>query len=55
MNACGWDAITEACEKIYPTKKPKHYGTLINWNFAGNDPLEVISIYDGGFMFFNNN
>lgn len=49
LNAAGWDAITEACEKIYPTQKdPKHYGTLINWNFGGNDPLEGISIYDGG-------
>lgn len=45
----GWDAITTACEKIYPTQKnPKHYGTLINWKFGGNDPLDGISIYDGG-------
>ena len=49
INASGWDAITEACENIYPTQKnPKHYGTLINWTFGGNDPLEGISIYDGG-------
>ena len=49
INASGWDAITEACENIYPTQKnPKHYGTLINWKFGGNDPLEGISIYDGG-------
>ena len=49
INTSGWDAITEACEKIYPTQKnPKHYGTLINWKFGGNDPLEGISIYDGG-------
>lgn len=45
----GWDAVTTACEKIYPTQKnPKHYGTLINWKFGGNDPLDGISIYDGG-------
>lgn len=49
LNTAGWDAITEACEKIYPTQKnPKHYGTLINWTFGGNDPLDGISIYDGG-------
>ena len=45
----GWDAIVEACEKIYPTQKnPKHYGTLISWKLGGNDPLDGISIYDGG-------
>lgn len=49
INSSGWDAITEACEKIYPTQKdPKHYGTLISWQFGGNDPLEGISIYDAG-------
>ena len=47
--APGWDAITEECEKIYPNQKnPKHYGTLISWNHGGKDPLEGISIYDGG-------
>ncbi len=49
VNTAGWDAITAACEKVYPTQKnPKHYGTLIDWQFGGNDPLEGISIYDGG-------
>lgn len=49
INANGWDYITKACEKVYPTQKdPKHYGTLINWKFGGNDPLDGISIYDGG-------
>jgi len=49
IKAIGWDAITEACEKIYPTQKdPKHYGTLISWALGGNDPLQGISIYDGG-------
>ena len=49
INTIGWDSITEACEKIYPTQKnPKHYGTLINWKFGGKDPLDGISIYDGG-------
>ena len=45
----GWDAITEAFEAIYPNQTdPKHYGVLINWKFGGNDPLDGISIYDGG-------
>lgn len=48
-NAPGWDAITELCDKVYPNQKnPKHYGTLISWQFGGNDPLQEISIYDGG-------
>lgn len=45
----GWDAITNACEKIYPDQKsPKHYGTLIKWAFGGPDPLDGISVYDAG-------
>ena len=47
--APGWDAITEACERAYPGQKdPKHYGTLVNWRFGGDQPLEGISVYDGG-------
>lgn len=47
--APGWDAITAACERVYPDQKdPKHYGTLVNWRFGGNQPLEGISVYDGG-------
>ncbi|MCM1325306.1 MAG: suppressor of fused domain protein [Bacteroidales bacterium] len=47
--APGWDAITDACKKIYPTQdNPKHYGTLIKWILGGPDPLDGISIYDGG-------
>lgn len=49
FHAAGWDAITEACEKVYPMQKePRHYGTLIRWRIGGNDPLDGISIYDGG-------
>lgn len=45
----GWDAITEEFERIYPGQTdPKHYGTLIKWRFGGNEPLDGISIYDGG-------
>lgn len=49
VKALGWDAITNECERIYPNQKnPKHYATLIKWIFGGNDPLDGISIYDGG-------
>ena len=49
LNITGWDAITNACEKVYPTQKdPKHYGTLVSWDLGGNDPLKGISVYDGG-------
>ena len=48
IRADGWDAITEAFEKVYPTQKdPKHYGTLISWRLGGDSPLQGISIYEG--------
>lgn len=43
----GWDAITDAFNQLYPNQdNPKHYKTLINWKFGGNDPLDGISIYE---------
>ena len=49
INSAGWDAITAEFERVYPGQtNPKHYGTLIKWKFGGNDPLDGISIYDGG-------
>lgn len=49
IKAPGWDAITYLCNEVYPNqKKPKHYGTLISWELGGNDPLQGISVYDGG-------
>lgn len=45
----GWNAITAAFEKLYPGQdNPNHYGTLIPWRLGGPDPLDGISIYDGG-------
>ncbi len=45
----GWDAITSECERVYVGQtSPKHYGTLISWKLGGNDPLDGISVYDGG-------
>ena len=45
----GWDAIEQEFLRVYPGQtSPKHYGTLIKWIFGGKDPLDGISIYDGG-------
>ncbi|WP_341422524.1 suppressor of fused domain protein [Clostridium cavendishii] len=45
----GWKAIEDACLKMYPGQtNPKHYGTVVSWMLGGNDPLDGISIYDGG-------
>ncbi|CZZ88623.1 Suppressor of fused protein (SUFU) [Bordetella ansorpii] len=43
--AHGWDAIDAACNTIYPTQEPKHYGTIISYRLGGNDPLQGISAY----------
>lgn len=49
MSRIGWDDITERCEEIYPTQHdPLHYGTVVKWEMGGNQPLDGISIYDGG-------
>lgn len=49
IDSTGWDAIVEAFEELYPGQKdPKHYGVLIPWSLGGKDPLDGISIYDGG-------
>ena len=45
----GWNDIEKAFLKLYPNQNnPKHYGALIKWNLGGHDPLDGISIYDGG-------
>ena len=45
----GWDAITAEFERIYPGQtNPKHYATIVKWMLGGNDPLDGISVYDGG-------
>ena len=45
----GWDAIEEEFLRVYPGQtNPKHFATMIKWVFGGNDPLDGISIYDGG-------
>lgn len=47
--APGWDAITACFEGIYPGQtNPIHYAPIIKWMLGGNDPLDGISVYDGG-------
>ncbi len=49
IEATGWDSISNVFDEIYPNQKnPKHYGTLIKWSLGGKDPLDGISVYDGG-------
>jgi len=48
----GWDAITAAFEKLYPGQEdPRHFGCLIPWRLGGPDPLQGVSVYDGGDYF----
>ena len=49
VNAPGWEAIDEEAIRVYPGQdNPKHYAALIKWEFGGTDPLDGISVYDGG-------
>lgn len=50
--APGWDAITAAFDALYPGQdNPLHFGCLIPWRLGGPDPLQGISVYDGGDCF----
>ncbi len=46
----GWEAIDKECRRVFPhSREPAHhYASLIKWALGGNDPLDGISIYDGG-------
>lgn len=50
LNAPGWDAIERAIDKYYnnEVKQIEHFGVLLSWRLGGNDPLDGISILDGG-------
>ena len=49
VEAIGWQAIEQEFLRVYPGQSnPKHYGTIMRWIFGGNDPLDGISVYDGG-------
>lgn len=49
LEAIGWQAIEQEFLRVYPGQvNPKHYATIMRWIFGGNDPLDGISVYDGG-------
>lgn len=50
IEAPGWDAIEEAVSNLYHGEplQVEHFGVLISWRLGGKDPLDGISIYDGG-------
>jgi hypothetical protein len=41
----GWEAITDACTRIYGEQEPRHYGTVVKYAWGGRDPLDGVSIY----------
>jgi hypothetical protein len=43
-NSPGWGAIDAALARLYPNKRPKHYGTTRSWQLGG-EPLDGISVY----------
>ncbi len=48
-SAPGWEAIDAEFERAYPGQtSPKHYAPIVHWVLGGNDPLDGISVYDGG-------
>lgn len=47
--AVGWDAITAEFERVYPGQtNPLHYAPPLPMMLGGKDPLQGISVYDGG-------
>lgn len=50
LNAPGWEAIEGAINGLYKdkVKQVEHFGVLQSWRLGGNDPLDGISILDGG-------
>lgn len=49
FDARGWDAVQQTFDALYPGQEnPLHFGVLIPWQLGGPDPLQGISVYDGG-------
>ena len=47
INTSGWTAIEEEFDRV-SLRKVNHYAAIIPWRLGGPDPLDGISIYDGG-------
>lgn len=44
--SAGWQAISDACRRVYPDQQhPLHFGTIIGWAVGGPDPIDGISVY----------
>lgn len=41
----GFDAISNAMKKLYPTQEGIHYGTIIPYFLGGNDPLTGVEVW----------
>ena len=51
-STAGWDAITKTFETMYPGQtSPLHFAPEVPWALGGPDPLDGISVYDGGDYF----
>ena len=48
--APGLQAIAKACKNLYPGEKQpfEHFNVLVPWRMGGNDPLDIIDIFDAG-------
>jgi len=49
MERSGWDALTKAYQALYPDDdNPRQYNALVHYDAGGLDPLNMVSVYDGG-------
>ncbi len=44
-NTAGWDAISDAFERLYPGVEPEHWAAQVPVFLGGSDPLQGISAY----------
>lgn len=44
----GWDAINDACARVYPGQEPQHIAPMISPMLGGPDPLSGVSLYSVG-------
>lgn len=50
-SAPGWEALDVRLREVYGEQEPQHWGTVINYQLGGPDPIDGISAYscrDGG-------
>lgn len=52
-SAPGWEAVDKQLNKVYPKVEPRFYGTVLHYNFGGEDPIDGTSIYDSKKQLFH--